>query len=252
MSVLQRDFMPIDLEPLLGFSDIDGCVAVQASQTDEETEFLLGLSSQHAFIKGVVGWVDLLGDDLNERLSEYKNHQTFKGVRHILQAEPAGFMTSSKFVDGVSRLKAFDLSYDILTNEKQLSEVCELIRLLPEIRLVIDHISKPDIKNKSFDQWAKYMKIISDYDHVYLKLSGMVTEADWQNWTVDELKLYIDFCLEHFGLQRLMFGSDWPVCLLAGSYHKVYQAFLSCIKDLSDDEQAQIFGKTAAKFYKLT
>ncbi len=252
MSVIRRDFLPMDLKPLLNDSGIDGCVAVQADQSEKETGFLLELAGQYPFIKGVVGWVDLLGDNLGERLGFYKDQQVFKGVRHILQSEPNGFMTSLKFVNGVGRLHDLDLTYDILTTEKQLPEACELIRLLPEMRLAIDHISKPDIKNQSFDHWAKQMKTISSHDHVYVKLSGMVTEADLQNWTVNDLKKYVDFCLEHFGPQRLMFGSDWPVCLLGGSYQKVYQALLSCIAELSGDEQSWILGKTATVFYHLT
>lgn len=251
MAVIRQDFLPMDLKPLLEAADIDGCVAVQADQSEKETAFLLELAGRYPFIKGVVGWVDLLGDNLGERLGYYKKQKALKGVRHILQSEPEGFMTAPKFMKGVSSLKDFDLSYDILTSEKQLPEVCELIGLLPEMRLVIDHISKPDIKNESFDHWAKYMKTISGYSHVYVKLSGMATEADLQNWSADDFRKYIDFCLEHFGPERLMFGSDWPVCLLAGSYQKVYQALLSCISELSDDEQAWVLGKTATYFYQL-
>lgn len=251
MAVIRRDFLPMDLKPLLATEGIDGCVAVQADQSENETGFLLELAGRYPFIKGVVGWVDLLGDNLDERLGYYKKQKIFKGVRHILQSESSEFMTAPKFVKGVSRLKDFDLSYDILTNEKQLPEVCELIQSLPEMRLVIDHISKPDIKNQSFDHWAKYMNVISGYDHVYMKLSGMATEADLQNWSADDFIKYVDFCLEHFGPKRLMFGSDWPVCLLAGSFQKVYQALLSCISELSDDEQAWVLGRSATSFYQL-
>lgn len=251
MSVIRRDFLPMDLKPLLDASGIDGCVAVQADQSEMETGFLLELASRYPFIKGVVGWVDLLSVNLGERLGYYKKQKAFKGVRHIMQSEPQGFMTAPKFVKGISSLKDFDLSYDILTNEKQLPEVYELVHSLPEMRLVIDHISKPDIKKQSFDHWAKYMKTISGYGHVYVKLSGMVTEADMQNWSAGDFRKYTDFCLEHFGPERLMFGSDWPVCLLAGSYQKVYQALLTCISELSDDEQSWVLGRSATSFYQL-
>ncbi len=251
MSVIKRSFTPEDLKPILLKNNIGGCVAVQASQSEEETDFLLKCSENHSFIKGVVGWVNLTGNDLEDRLHSYKNQNTFKGVRHILQAEPKGFMIDSKFVKGINQLSKSDLSFDILIHESQLKEACELIRLLPEMRLVIDHIGKPDIKHKSYNQWKNYMKIISNYDHVYVKLSGMVTEASWQEWKMDDLKIYVDFCLEQFGPERLMFGSDWPVCLLAGSYEQVYQSLLSCIKELPRTEQDQIFGGTAMKFYNL-
>lgn len=251
MRVIKRDYVAEDLKPILKKNNIDGCVAVQANQSEEETQFLLDISKRHSFVKCVVGWVNLLGDDLDNRLDFYKNQNTFKGVRHILQAESEGFMLDAKFIQGIRCLNNYDLPYDILINESQLKEACELIRLLPDMPLVIDHIAKPDIKHKSFNQWEKYMKVISEYDHVNVKLSGMVTEASWQGWTIDDLKMYIDFCLEHFGAERLMFGSDWPVCLLAGSYDRVYQALLSCIEELSDAEQSQILGGTATEFYKL-
>jgi len=252
MGVIRKDFVPEDLKPILEKNGIDGCVAVQADQSEKETEFLLSLADKNPFIKGVVGWVDLKSDNLNERLSHYKQRSTFKGIRHILQAESNGFMLDPGFIEGVSALHKHDLSYDILTTEEQLSEVSELIKLLPEIRLVIDHISKPDIKNQSFDHWAHCMKEISAHSHVYVKLSGMATEADWKTWTVDDLKPYVDFCLEHFGSQRLMFGSDWPVCLVAASYDRIYQSLLECINELSADEQNLIMGGTASNFYHLT
>ncbi len=251
MRVIKRDFVAEDLRPILKKNNIDGCVAVQASQSEEETQFLLDISKSHSFVKGVVGWVNLLGDDLDVRLDFYKNQNTFKGVRHILQAESEGFMLDAKFIQGISRLNNYDFPYDILINESQLKEAYELIRLLPDMPLVIDHIGKPGIKHKSFDHWAKYMKVISKFDHVYVKISGMVTEASWKEWTVDNLKKYINFCLEYFGPKRLMFGSDWPVCLLAGSYDRVYRALLSCIEELTDAEQSHILGGTATEFYKL-
>ncbi len=251
MMVIKRDFLPGDLKSILIENKMDGCVAVQASQSDEETEFLLNLSENHPFIKGVVGWVDLLGSDLEGRLEYYKNRKTFKGVRHILQAEPEGFMLDADFIRGISKLSKNGFSYDILINETQLQSTCKMISKLPKMHLVIDHIGKPNIRHKSFDHWAKYMKVLSEYDHVNVKLSGMVTEASWQGWTIDDLKIYVDFCLEHFGAERLMFGSDWPVCLLAGSYDQVYKALLSCIKELSNTEQSQILGGTAVDFYQL-
>lgn len=252
MQVLAKDFMPDNLRSLLLENGIDGCVAVQADQSLEETELLLGLSDHHAWIKGVVGWVDLKGKDLSEQLNHFKQHKSFKGVRHILQAEAEGFMTTSEFIDGVSEVGREGLTYDILVNERQLEEVLAMVRQLPEMRLVIDHISKPDIKSKSYDHWAKCMKQLSEYEHLSLKLSGMITEADWQQWETNDLTPYIDFSLEHFGPSRLMYGSDWPVCLLAGSYREVIQSLKMCIRELSLDEQEKIMGGTAVEFYDLS
>ena len=252
MHIIRRDFMPAHLKTELDRNHIDGCVAVQADQSEEETEFLLSLSSQHSWVKGVVGWIDLLDDNLEERIDHYKTDTAFKGVRHILQAEPKGFMINQRFIIGVATIGKNDLSYDILTTEGQLDEASLFISKLPVMRLVLDHISKPDIKNQSFDHWATYMKKISGFDHVCVKLSGMATEANWATWQSEDFKVYIDFCLEHFGPSRLMFGSDWPVCLVAGSYDKILQSLLLCLEELSLDEQDQILGKTAKEFYKIT
>lgn len=251
MSVLRRDFMPDDLYPWLVENDFDACVAVQADQSEKETEFLLHLAQSYPWISGVVGWVDLLDSDLQDRLHYFKQYQAFKGVRHILQAEQPGFMTQPSFIKGVSQLKENGLTYDILTTESQLTEVVDLIEALPEMNLVIDHLSKPNIKEDSFDFWKGKMEIISQYEHVTVKLSGMATEADWNQWNADTLKPYIDLCLDLFEPKRLMFGSDWPVCQLAGSYARVYQALKECIKELTQEEQRQILGDTASKFYKL-
>ncbi|UII34572.1 amidohydrolase family protein [Fulvivirga ulvae] len=252
MQVIRRDFMPTDLKPLLDEHALDGCVAVQADQSENETLFLLELAATHDWIKGVIGWLDLQEPDLEEQLAYFKANKHFKGVRHILQAEPKGFMTSNRFVEGVKSVGKHGLTYDILTNETQLDDVLELVRSLPAMPLVIDHISKPDIRKQSFDHWAKYMKILSEYDHVHVKLSGMATEADWQHWTEQDFMIYFDFCLEHFGPKRLMYGSDWPVCLVAGSYGRIIGALQSAVSVLSSEEQDWIMGKTASNFYKLT
>lgn len=251
MAVIQRDFLPEDLQPLLEDKGIDGCVAVQADQSLAETDFLLSLAEKHSFVKAVVGWVDLKSDELSSVLERYVGHEPFKGVRHILQAEPDDFMTDPVFMAGVKKLADFGLTYDVLVHQGQLEETLQFIDQLPEMPLVIDHIAKPDIKNDSFDHWAKYMKAIAERKHVTVKVSGLVTEADWKNWKREDFTPYIDFCLEHFGPERLMYGSDWPVCLLAGSYSGIYDLLQSHISQLSDTEQGHIMGGTAAKFYSL-
>lgn len=252
MHLLRRDFMPEDLKPELAKHQLDGCIAVQADQSEEETAFLLSLSEQHPWVKGVVGWLDLLNDKLPERIDYYKGFSDFKGVRHILQAEPDGFMTQDNFIKGVRCVGKSNLTYDILAKEGQLAEVLKLIKRLPEMRLVLDHIGKPDIKKQSFAHWATSMKSISEFDHVCVKLSGIATEADWNNWKSEDLKRYVDFCLENFGSSRLMYGSDWPVCLVAGSYDETLQSLIYCLQELSPDEQNQIMGKTAKDFYQIT
>jgi L-fuconolactonase len=251
MHKIKRDFMPEDLKPLLDENKIAGCVAVQADQSETETEFLLRLANDHEWIKGVVGWVDLLADDAEQRLDLYKKHLMFKGVRHILQAEPDGFISNPRFIKGVSLLSKRNLTYDILTHEKQLLEVLTFINKLPKMNLVIDHISKPYIKNRSFKLWSSHMKEVSTYEHVCIKLSGMVTEANWSSWTIADLRPYVDFCLENFSADRLMFGSDWPVSLLAGSYKKITDVFLESISKLSAVDQRKIMGGTAVKFYNI-
>ena len=251
MQVIRQDFMPGDLKPLLDSHDIDGCVAVQADQSERENEFLLELTEQNTWIKGVVGWLDLKADDLTDRMEHYQQYDSFKGVRHILQAEPEGFMTDPKFIKGVAQIGASGMTYDILTTENQLEEAIDFVKALPEMPLVIDHISKPNIAQASYDHWAKHMLKLSEFQHVNVKISGMITEADWKEWRVKDIKPNVDFCLENFGPERLMYGSDWPVCLIAGEYDQVIYAIKACLAELSISEQEAIYGKTASLFYKL-
>ena len=251
MKAIQKDFLPNDLAPLLQKNDVDGSVLVQVDETDDETEYLVSLAKTHSLIKGVVGWVNLKSDQLEAKLDQYQGSKSLKGFRDILQAKPKGFMTDSKFVDGIRTLGKKGFTYDILSFESQLEEVLELINQLDEQPLVIDHISKPDIKHNSFDHWAKYMGEISTREHVFVKFSGMVTEADWNNWTTNDFHPYIDFCLEKFGPNRLMFGSDWPVCLVAGDYSEVLNIVRNSIDSLSESERNMILGETATRFYKI-
>ena len=251
MNVIRQDLMPNDLKPLLDKSKITGCVAVQADQSETETRFLLGLSDQYSYIKGVVGWLDLLSSDINLRLEYFKQFTLFKGVRHIVHAEPDGFMLDTKFINGVRAVGSKDLTYDILVRENQLEEAHAMVKRIPVMGLVIDHIGNPNIEVGHFDHWARYMKQLSQFNHVHVKLSGMVTQANHNSWTSADIRPYVDFCLEHFGPARLMFGSDWPVCLLAADYEQAYQALIDCLIELSNDERSMILGTTAIKFYNL-
>jgi len=251
MKVLKKDFMPDDLKPLLEKSGFDGCVAVQADQSEDETRFLLNLAEQYDFIKGVVGWIDFKAPGLDEQLADFSKHTKLKGFRHIIQAEPDGFMTGKTFIEGVKKLQQTRFTYDILVFERQLEECIQFVESLPEINLVIDHLAKPDIKNRSFDEWVARMKQLSRHPNVHVKLSGMVTEADWNDWKKDDFTPYLETCLELFGADRLMIGSDWPVCLLAAEYEEVIGIVEEFANGLSQTEYDAIMGNTAKKFYNL-
>ena len=251
MQVIRRDFMPTDLAPLLEAHRIDACVAVQADQSDAETRFLLELAEEHDFIAGVVGWIDLLSDGLESQLEQLQEVKKLVGFRHILQAEPKGFMTAPKFVKGVKLLAKYGFTYDILIYHYQLGDAVELIRQLPEMPLIIDHIAKPDIRAGEMGNWLLGTKRLAAFPHVCVKLSGMITEADWQHWTIEQIKPYVDATLKMFGTDRILFGSDWPVCLLAGGYAQAIGLMEACIASLHGIAQAKIMGENAIDFYKL-
>ena len=251
MAVLQRDFMPDDLAPLLQKNGIDGCVAVQADQSEGETHFLLSLAEQHAFIRGVVGWVDLCSDDLPERLEYFSGFQKLRGFRHILQGQAPGWMLQPAFLKGIIALKAKGFTYDILVFPRHLKAVHTLIGMNDQQPFIIDHLAKPYIKKGLIQQWAKDMRRIARFENVYCKISGMVTEANWQSWQPDHLWPYMETVLEAFGPQRVCYGSDWPVCLLAADYDRQLAVFQSWIEPLSPSERAALLGGNAAAFYQL-
>lgn len=251
MEVIRRDFMPEDLEPVLKKTGFDGCISVQADQSEEETNFLLDLAEKYDFIKGVVGWVDLKAPNLNQRLEHFSQYDKLKGFRHILQGQPTGTMLDDSFIAGIETLQQTRFRYDILIFENQLHETVKFVERVPEMNFVIDHIAKPIIKESSFDDWAAHMKKLAGFPHVHVKLSGMVTEADWNHWKKNEFTPYLETCLELFGADRLMIGSDWPVCLLAGEYDEVIEIVEDFLDGLSAAEYDNIMGITAAKFYQL-
>jgi L-fuconolactonase len=251
MEKIARDFLPEDLKPLLDQSKIDGCVAVQADQSETETDFLLDLAGRYDFVKGVVGWVDLRSPQLSERLEHYCNNSFFKGVRHIVQAEKDGFMLQESFLKGIQQLKDFNLTFDILIFPHQLEEAVALVKKNPEQAFVLDHIAKPYIKDKKIDQWAKHINQLAAHQNVNCKLSGLLTEADWNHWQEEDFTAYLTVIMEAFGTDRLMYGSDWPVCLLAGSYPHVVRIVENFISSLSTDDQKKIMGQNAHHFYNL-
>lgn len=252
MSVIQKNFFPADLKPVLQQNGIDGCVAVQASQSEEETDFLTSLANDNSFIKGVVGWVDLQANDIEERLLKYKSTPVVKGFRHVLQGEPQrDLMLKPEFERGIAALQKHGFTYDILIFPDQIKFSEELVASFPEQKFVIDHIAKPYIKRKEVDGWKQDMQKIAKHENVYCKISGMVTEADWKEWKKEDFKPYLDVVVSAFGMDRILFGSDWPVCLVAASYEKMLEIVKDYFASFSKEEQDQFFGLNAIRFYNL-
>ncbi len=251
MKVIQRDFLPDDLAPVLHENKIDGCVSVQADQSEKETEFLLKLSATNNFIKGVVGWVDLKATQLHERLEYYSAFKKLKGFRHIAQAEPIGFLRRSDFSSGIRALKNYQFTYDILIYPQQIADAIWLVKQHPNQKFVVDHLAKPVIRDKEFTNWSTGMKELSSFANVYCKLSGMVTEAVWNQWTMNDFKPYLDFVLQHYGVNRVMYGSDWPVCLVAAAYQNQLGIIEEYLHTFSSSEKDKIMGENAIQFYNL-
>lgn len=252
MATIRHDFFPSDLEKVYRENNIDGCVAVQADQTIEENDFLLKLSEESSIIKGIVGWIDLRSDTVEKDLEKYQEFSKMKGFRHIVQGEPdPNFILRPDFLKGISFLERYDYTYDILVFPHQLGAVLEFVRRFPNQKFVIDHIAKPYIKDGFYDGWAALMLEIGKRENVFCKLSGMVTEADYKEWTPEQITPYMDLVLEAFGADRIMFGSDWPVCLVAENYKAVKELTANFIQTLSENEQKAIMGENAVAFYTL-
>lgn len=252
LGVLRRNFLPSDLAPELIKSDLEGSIAVQARQSLTESRWLLSLAEKNSHILGVVGWVDLCSDQIDAQLAEFSSHPQFVGVRHVVQDEPDNsFMLRPDFLNGIDRLKNHGLSYDILVFPKQLEAALQLVAQFPEQLFVIDHIAKPSIKDGSLQPWQRHIKEFSKFPNVNCKISGMVTEADWDNWKQEDMKPYLETVMETFSPNRLMYGSDWPVCLLAGNYCRIIDLATHYISQLSTQDQELVFGGTAAQFYKI-
>lgn len=254
MARIRRDFLPDDLAPLLAASGLDGAVAVQARSSLEETRFLLELAREHDCVKGVVGWADLCGDDLDAVLDELCREPSLCGLRHVVQDEPDDdFLRRADFQAGARKLAARGLVYDILIYPRQLDAAVAFAAALPDQPFVLDHLAKPDIAGARADNWRGGFRGLAAMDHVLCKVSGMVTEAKWNAWQPDDFRAYMDEALDAFGIDRLMFGSDWPVALLAADgYQDVYQLVADWAAQLSEDEQAKLFGGNAARFYGLS
>jgi L-fuconolactonase len=252
MSAIRRDFLPEDLVPELDANAVDATIAVQADQSEAETKFLLGLAEGNQRIAGVVGWVDLQSPEVEKRLEHFARFGKLRGVRHVVQAEADDrFLVRPEFVRGVGRLKEFGLTYDILIYPRQLPAAIELVAKLPEQKFVVDHLAKPEIRAGKIEPWAGQIREIAANPKVYCKLSGMVTEADWKSWKPKEFGSYFDVVFDAFGAQRVIFGSDWPVCLVAATYAQVKRIVESYIDHHQTNNRESIFGLNAIDFYNL-
>ena len=252
MQVIRRDFYPQDLEPLLKISGITGTVVVQADQSLSETEFLLQQAQSNSFIKGVVGWIDLRSPQLDQDLSNLSLHRLLKGFRHIVQGEAdPEFMLRAEFLHGMEMILSKGYSYDILIRDHQLSMAVEFCNRFPGANLVIDHLAKPPIRSGEWKAWAADLKKFSPLDHVYCKVSGLVTEADWSNWNKEDFTIYLDVVSEVFGARRMMYGSDWPVCLLAATYPEQLELVQHYFSSWSESDRKAIFNDNATQFYHL-
>lgn len=251
MSQIRRDFLPNDLEPILAEHAIDGCVTVQVDQSEEENHFLLSLAQAHSFIKGIVGWVDLRADNLPDRLDHFKEFQIIKGFRHIVQSEPKGFLLDREFIRGVRQLASRGFTYDLLIYHHQLEEAGDFVRQVGPVNIVVDHLAKPSIRQGEYSNWAEGIKALSEFENVHCKLSGMVTEASWNSWNYDQLLPYLEKTFECFTARRILYGSDWPVCLVAASYNEQHAIVSRFLKTLSGIERDHVFGDNAKTFYNL-
>jgi L-fuconolactonase len=251
MPALKRDFMPEDLKPEMDRAGVDRSIAVQARQTLDETRWLLALADAHPFIAGVVGWVDLLSPEVDAQLESIASHPKLIGVRHVVQAEPDGFLGSDAFRRGVARLDRYGLTYDILVHARQLPDVLGFVRAFPNQRFVLDHLAKPDVKGAGLAAWRPHFAELAAFPLVWCKLSGLVTEADWAAWTPEQLWPYIETALECFGPERLMVGSDWPVCTLASPYGRAMAVVEDALGGCSSRERASVMGGTAQHLWNL-
>jgi L-fuconolactonase len=252
LSAIRRDYLPTDLSPLIDEVGVDRTIFVQTQHNLQENRWVLELASEHDFIAGIVGWVDLASEACEDQLLEFKDNPKFVGIRHITQDESDDdFIVRPEVMRGLKILEKHRVPFDLLFFVKHLKHATTLARALPELPMVIDHLAKPRIKEQITDDWLDNFRAAAQFPNIHCKLSGMITEADWKNWTPADLKPYVDAALESFGPDRCMFGSDWPVCELAGSYQQVHQALVDCLGKITESESKAIFGETAAKFYGL-
>ncbi|MFT5302764.1 MAG: L-fuconolactonase [Mariniblastus sp.] len=247
-----KTFLPEHLKPMIDAAGVEKTVFVQTQHNLEENRWILGLAEQHDWIAGVVGWVDLASPDCESQVEEFKDHPKFVGVRHVVQDEANDdFIVQDDVLRGLAVLEKHEVPFDLLFFVKHLKHAATVAQKFPNQKFVIDHLAKPVIKESKTQDWIENLIAAAACDNVWCKLSGMVTEADWKTWTPDDLKPYVDAALENFGVERCMFGSDWPVCELAANYQQVFDALTHCIGGVSESERARILGQNAIDFYSL-
>ena len=251
MKILQEDYLPGKIKGTLERNGIDACVAVQADQSELETHYLIELAKSNSFIRGVVGWIDLRSPQLDKRLQYFSQYKIIKGWRHVVQGEPDDFLLNKNFQDGVRKAREYGYAYDILIYQRQLPAAIEFVKQFPEMKLVVDHCAKPDIAHKNIDQWAANMKTLAQHPNVYCKLSGLLTEARWKEWSPAEFYPYLDVVFDAFGTDRLMFGSDWPVMLLSGMYVQWKSMMEKFMEHFNTEDKEKVFGLNAIRFYGL-
>ena len=252
VDVLCHDYLPAALASVLNRNRVDRTILVQASNSLEETRWLLSLADQHAFIGGIVGWVDLESAEVARQLDEFTAHPNFKGVRHLVESEPADdWLIQDQVVNGLRQLSSRGLSYDLLVHTRHLKHARTVADECPELHFVIDHLAKPPVARREIDDWARHLKETALRPNVWCKLSGLVTEANWANWRVEDLRPYVEKALEYFGPARMMFGSDWPVCLLAASYDQVLESFETLLAGVAENDKRRMFSESAIEFYRI-
>jgi L-fuconolactonase len=251
MASIRRDFLPADLRPELEDAGFAGSVVVQVRQTLEETRWLLELAEDNPFILGVVGWVDLRSPRLYQDLQSFAGKSKLVGIRHIVQSEPDDFLLDADFLRGISVLQEFDLAYDLLIYTKHLPLAAEFVKRFPRQRFVLDHLAKPPIRSRAIDLWARGMRELASFPNLHAKVSGLVTEANWQGWKPEDLRPYLDVAFESFGAKRLMIGSDWPVCTVAASYAQVVNLVKDYMSSYTAEDREAVFGGNAANFWRL-
>jgi L-fuconolactonase len=250
MVALRRDFMPADLAPHMEQAGIDVTIAVQTRQTIEETEWLLQLAGAHAFIAGVVGWVDLRADDVAARVERLCGQPRMAGIRHVVQSEPDDrFLLDVAFGRGIAALGQAGLAYDILIYPRHLPVAAEFVGRFPTQTFVLDHLAKPEIRKGAINEWARDIRRLAAAPNVWCKLSGLVTEADWQTWTPQQIEPYLDVAFECFGAGRLIAGSDWPICTLASDYSRTMAVVRDYLGPFTSAERAAVLGENARMVY---
>lgn len=252
MQAIKRDFTPLDIQFVLERNGFGGSVAVQASQSDDETRYLVQLSNDYPFIKGVVGWVDLQAQDIEQQLASYKEWPVIKGFRHVVEGEEdPDFLIRPAFLNGLRALADVGYTYDLLIRPRHYQATLQCVEQNPNLQFVLDHMAKPPIRSKEFDEWAAFIDKLAAFPHVVCKVSGLATEADWTGWKLDDFKHYVHHIFDRFGKDRILFGSDWPVCLLAASYEESIAIVEDKLGGFTDAEKNAFWAENAIRVYNL-